>query len=145
MITGRDRQHVADVPFESPHRGYHSQSFLLRDGRVYLGAGGNTGGGAIDHFDYALFEPPYLFKGPRPDIEIDDTVNDIGWMDTNGFPIVVNNEQTASIARVVLVKLSASTHQFDQEQRFVELEFDDLGGTILAYPPLSTCYATPGY
>lgn len=145
---------LADLPGEDPelphtYRGYHAQSFLLPDGRVYLGAGGNFTD-TTTHYNYQLFAPPYLFRGPRPDLTPDGmetTVNDITSMVAGGDPVRFVRGNNVEIERVTLVKLSASTHQFDQEQRLVELEFDAETDPdwIDVVPPPSTCYATPGY
>lgn len=48
------------------HRGYHSQSFLLRDGRVLLGASGRRSG-QIDHYNYRCSHRPIcsVARDPR--------------------------------------------------------------------------------
>lgn len=130
------------------YRGYHSQSFLLPDGRIYLGAGGARNG-TTSHYDYQLYAPPYLFRGPRPLLAPDEgetVVEGITEMITGGSVVRFARESEVEIDRVTLVKLSAATHQFDQEQRFVELDIDDVDTDwIDVVPPPSTCYATPGY
>jgi len=124
------------------YRGYHSQSFLLPDGRVYLGAGGNRGPSELDHFDHQFFFPPYLFKGPRPEI-IGDVESPPRMFTGQDFTIQINPE--VPVDRITMIKLSSSTHQWDMEQRFIELSIiENLGSSLLIEAPDSTCYATPG-
>lgn len=133
-----------DIPNSFPAlRGYHSQSFLLRDGRVYLGSGGRSGG--TDHYDYMLYAPPYLFWGDRPQVSLPNAFQDIGWM-TTGDTFTLDRENGVTIDRVTLIKLSSSTHQWDMEQRFLELDIVSMDNDeVIVDAPPSTCYATPGY
>jgi hypothetical protein len=140
----------ADVPIL---RGYHAQSFLLADGRVYLGASTNFSQ-ATTHHNYQLFAPPYLFRGPRPEVSPDTshesvyTRNDITAMLAGADAVRFVRDNEVPIGRVTLVKLSSSTHQWDMEQRFVELEWSYTGEddeVVDIVPPRSTCFATPGY
>lgn len=150
---------LADLPAvdsETPpvFRGYHSISFLLPDGRIYLGAGAGTlvGDPQPPHYDYQIFSPPYLFKGPRPSLTPGSgsvTINDITQMVAGGASIIFDIDEEVPISRVTLVKLSSVTHAFDQEQRLVELSFEPTfeseENAITVTPPESTCDATPGY
>ena len=132
-----------DMPSSFPVlRGYHSQSFLLADGRVYLGSGGRSG--AANHYDYLLYTPPYLFWGDRPAISVNSPF-DIGWM-TTGATFMLSRDNAVPIERMTMVKLSSSTHQWDMEQRFIELDIQQITESeITVDAPSSTCYATPGY
>jgi hypothetical protein len=146
---------LADVPAlpdgdeELPTlRGYHSVSFLMRDGRMLLGAGGFTTN-VDNHFNYQIYYPPYLFRGPRPEIDVDAT-------QVSGYPDVPPGMQTGStftidrknqvpIERVTMIKLASSTHNWDMEQRFVNLGIEqNNGSSLVVSTPPSTCYATPG-
>lgn len=51
-------------------RVYHSAALLLPDGRVIVGGGGRppSGDQSIQNPDFEIFSPPYLSKGPRPEI-----------------------------------------------------------------------------
>ena len=65
-----------------------------------------------------------------------------------GAAVRFARDNEVPVGRVTLVKLSSATHQFDQEQRFVELEWSLAGEDdewLDITPPPSTCYATPGY
>jgi hypothetical protein len=51
---------------------YHSVALLLPDARVLVAGGGlpfGTGELDTDHPDAQVFEPPYLFRGIRPEIQ----------------------------------------------------------------------------
>ena len=89
-------------------RTYHSVALLLPSGKVLVAGGDGTP-------EIEIFSPPYLFKGTRPVI--------------TSAPDVVQHEQefaidsphAADIAKVVLVRPMAVTHQTDTEQRVIEL------------------------
>jgi hypothetical protein len=142
---------LADVP-EDPAsgadrptlRGYHSQSFLLPDGRVYLGASGRSNDGA-DNTNFQLFSPPYLFRGERPEVEISGAGSGVVPTVPTGATLELTRNNNVPIERVTLLKLSSSTHNWDMEQRFIELtNVVVTAGTVTAQMPSSTCEATPG-
>ena len=53
---------------QSEQRAYHSTALLLPDGRVWSGGDNTASGGGNDGDIVEIFEPPYLFRGPRPSI-----------------------------------------------------------------------------
>ncbi|MEE1756263.1 galactose oxidase early set domain-containing protein [Streptomyces sp. SP18CS02] len=93
-------------------RGYHSASFLLPDGRV-MSVGDNPGDGSYTD-KVSVYTPPYLFKGPRPQIT---SVIDNRWRYGDTQRITVDRP----IARAELIRPSAVTHSSDPNQRFVDL------------------------
>jgi hypothetical protein len=119
-------------------RGYHSSSLLLPDGRV-LHAGSGEGAGAPDEKSAELFSPPYLLRGPRP--EVTGAPADVAY----GAQFRVLTPQASSITRVSLIRLGAVTHAFDENQRFQWLTFaaDATGLTVTA--PTSSNRAPPGH
>jgi hypothetical protein len=106
-------------------RGYHSVSLLLPSGKVLVAGGDNNP-------RIEIFSPPYLFHGPRPVIiSAPDTI-------THGQTFSIDTPNADAIARVVLVRPMAVTHQTDTEQRVIELPFSpDPGqpGRLLATAP----------
>ena len=51
---------------QAEQRAYHSTALLLPDGRVRSGGDNTNPGGGNTGDAYEIFEPPYLFRGPRP-------------------------------------------------------------------------------
>jgi hypothetical protein len=107
---------------DGEHRLYHSMAFLADDGSV-ISLSSNPKGQARS--DTVLrFEPPYLFKGPRPTL--------------GGVPSLITYGQTYSISvssdvtRVVMMSAPSPTHGFDANQRLIPLQYSNGKITINA-------------
>lgn len=106
-------------------RAYHSVALLLPDGRVV------TAGNECPGDDsYEIFSPPYLFASngslaPRPQI------TSLPAQVHHGLDLVIQTPSPTTIAKVVLVRPMAVTHQTDTEQRVVQLPFLVTGPTEL--------------
>ena len=117
---------------------YHSIGLLLPDGRV-LKTGGHLGGIEIIH-DMEVYSPAYLFNGPRP--IIDAAPAEIGWAEE--FSITTPNAQDVTL--VSLVKLGQITHHTNPDQRFLSLNFQQVGEDLLMITsPAHGNIAPPGY
>jgi len=121
------------MPSIAAYRGYHSTAFLLPDGRVYSG-GGNVGGP-----NYQIFSPPYLSAGARPTISSAPTA--AGY----GQTILIGTPNAASIAKVSLIRLPATTHTFDQNNRFETLAFTQASGGVNVTFPANSTEQPPGH
>jgi hypothetical protein len=88
-------------------RDYHSVAILLPSGRVMVAGWNNT--------SIEIYSPPYLFAGPRP------TITAVPPLVHHGQNFVIHSPHAASIAKVVLVRPMAITHQTDGEQRVLEM------------------------
>ncbi len=113
------------------YRGYHSTAVLLPDGRIFAGGG--------RHDDtMEVFSPPYLFKGPRPEYDYAPKYFD------PAQPFVVLTPQYEDIERVSLIHLGATTHAFDQAQRYLKLDFVRFEGGLVVMAPKNNIVAPPG-
>jgi hypothetical protein len=119
------------------YRGYHSFALLLPDGRVLTGGGQINQAGQANGSNAEVFSPPYLFKGARPTITSAPTSVSYGQTTLIGT--------SSSIAKVSWIRLSAVTHAFNQEQRFIPLSFTAGTGGVNVTFPSSANISPPGY
>jgi YVTN family beta-propeller protein len=107
------------LPAMSVARNYHSIGLLLPDGRV-ISAGGGLCNCAADHADMQILSPPYLFNADgsaatRPAVTAAPTVL------TYGSTASVTTDST--VAAFSLVRLGATTHTVNNDQRRIALTF----------------------
>lgn len=88
-------------------RDYHSTAILLPSGKVMMAGWNNA--------KIELYSPPYLFKGPRPQITAAPS------MVHHNAEFTIESPQAASLVKVVFVRPMAVTHQTDSEQRVIEV------------------------
>ncbi len=88
-------------------RQYHSAAILLPSGKVMMAGWHNP--------TIEIYSPPYLFQGPRP------TITSVPSIVHHGATFTLNTPDAPNIARVVLVRPMAVTHQTDSEQRVIEM------------------------
>jgi len=115
------------------YRGYHSVAFLLPDGRVFAG-GGNVGGP-----NYQVYSPDYLSAGPRPTISAAPTA--AGY----GQTLLITTPDAATISKVSLIRLPAVTHTYNQNARFMTLQFTQGTGGVNVTFPANANLAPPGH
>jgi len=134
---------VAPNPRPDHPRGYHSTAVLLPDARVAIA--GNTDAynpGEPNHHDdvsIQIYDPPYLFAGPRPvvaNVTAEISYGSVITVDTSGGP---------PVAKVMMMRPCAVTHSVDMEQRAVWLETTGGAGTIDIKFPTDKSLAPPGY
>ncbi len=118
-------------------RQYHSSSVLLPDARVLIAGPDTTA---------QIFYPPYLFsptgglaRRPKIDQVFGSAENVINY----GLPFRVSTQSAVSITSVSLVRLGASTHSFDHNQRFQPLRFTLAGHSILTVSAPAHAYEAP--
>lgn len=112
-------------------RMYHSTALLLPDGRV-LAAGGDC------YPSYQIYSPPYLFRGPRPTIDVAPASVEIATY------FAVETPESATIQSVALLRPGATTHGWDMNQRYVPLSFVRGPGWLQVNAPATTNVAPPG-
>jgi hypothetical protein len=116
---------------------YHGSAVLLLDGRVLVAGSGRAG--PDPQFSAEIFSPPYLFKGPRP------TISSIPGTATFGSTFFVGTPNGAAITSVTLLRISAATHAFNMDQRFLKLNFSATAGGLNVVAPANGNVAPPGY
>jgi len=123
---------------------YHNVTLLVPDGRVIAtGGAGLTSNRSFAGDDSSIeaFEPPYLFRGVRPRI---DTLSTTDLVLGSNFLLRVSLAER--ITKLVLVSARAATHWNDGgPQRFLNLDFQQTGGDIVATVPTSAIKAVPGF
>jgi hypothetical protein len=115
---------------------YHSTSLLLPDGRVLVSGGGRFAGN--DQLNAEIYSPPYLFKGPRPTITSAPAGVQYGTSFFVGTP-------SSNIASVSIIPIGSVTHSFNQNQRFLNLTFQQIEGGLTVQAPANGNLAPPGY
>ncbi len=129
-------------------RNYHSAALLLPDGRVMTSGGEDPNN--EDKWAVSVYEPPYLFSGNgyarRPVIAGAPEVLRYGEPFTMTIDTTVAASDPDSIRSVALLRPAAVTHGFDQNQRYVPLEFvaKHSPRRLLAWAPADSFVAPPG-
>jgi hypothetical protein len=119
-------------------RQYHGTALLMPDGRVLVAGSGDSYGGP-DQTVAEFYSPPYLFKGARPTIST--APSELQY----GAPFAISSPDAASVASVTLIRLGSVTHQFDEDQRYLELAFSRSGVTLTIQAPANANLAPPGH
>jgi hypothetical protein len=128
---------------------YHHAAVLLPDASVFIAGGQrrkDAGGSFVPssssgtepdpRFNGEIFYPPYFNSGRvRPVIM--SWQSDVSFSDDltlNEFTIQVDKNTDGTIDSIVLLRPAAITHHFDNDQRFVELEFSQEGLAVPGDP-----------
>lgn len=133
------------------YRLYHSTALLLPDGRVLsAGSGQPAATGLTDDYTAEIFSPPYLFKpdgtpATRPVITSAPTEIPYSVTWPNGQSFTIQTPDAAGIVKVTLIRLSAVTHAFNQNQRMNILPFTTGNGTLTINAPVNSNRAPPGH
>jgi hypothetical protein len=123
-------------------RTYHSTALVIPDGRV-ISMGddrqevSDNNGGQLRTVEY--YSPPYLSKGARP------AISSAPAGAPYNVPVGIGTPDAAGIAKAVLLKLGATTHATDADQRSLELPVSQVTGGVQFTTPSSPNAAPPGY
>ena len=122
---------------------YHATALLLPDGTVMTAGMDEEFNPDPFHYpEYRLeiFYPPYLFKGPRPDLQaVPPTIN-------YGVPFQVGCDNPSAIQSAALLRCGSVTHSFNMDQRHVGLDISARSAaTLTLESPPNGNIAPPGY
>jgi hypothetical protein len=122
-------------------RHYHSCALLLPNGKV-MAAGGAAAGGCTVSVENTIevFSPPYLFNpdgslAARPEIISIDGVEPtpkVAPTVHHGSTFVIKTKEPCEIAKVVLMRPTACTHNTDTEQRAIQCTFAKTGASAIS-------------
>ena len=116
---------------------YHSESFLIPDGRV-VSVGSNPGNGSFD-LRISVYSPPYVFATSRPAVT---GVGSTAWAYGSSQRITTDG----AITSAALIKPAAVTHQSDANQRLVDLPLTvNADGSYNVNLTSNANVAPPGY
>jgi hypothetical protein len=132
------------APSVSHPRGYHATAVLLPDARVAIAGNTETYNPgemkANDDVSIEIFNPPYLFAGPRP------VVVNVPAEIEYGATINIDNSGNPGFERVVMMRPCAVTHSVDMNQRAIQLETSaSIGRTLDVKIPKDRSLAPPGH
>jgi galactose oxidase len=130
---------------ERVDRCYHSVAVLLPDARVLSAGGGEYRPDNAHDNDpkdsqrnAQVFSPPYLFRGTRP------TIIQAPSQVAYGESFTVKTFWPSQISQVSWIRLSSTTHSFNQSQRINFLEFAVSGSKLQVYAPDNSTVCPPG-
>ena len=141
------------VASEARDRHYHEIGTLLPDGRVlsggmssvatFYGHRRDQGNGFFANNEkdssFEIYSPPYLFRGPRP--EIASAPAGVAW----GSQFKIDMKGSDEIGSIALIRTGSPQHGLDTDIRSVELQFNQDGSTLTASAPPNGIVAPPGY
>ena len=124
-------------PAATVPRMYHGIALLLQDGRVWTA--GTTPTALAKEIRVEIFNPWYTSE-TRPTISGDPTGGAYG--DT----ITIPTPNAADVTKVSLVRVSATTHHYNTDQRLIWLQIESkTGSSVTARAPINNRLAPPGY
>ncbi len=144
--TGGGAGEFKPMAAESQPRLYHSTAVLLPDARVLSAGGGEYRPDNVNQNlpqdslkNAQIFSPPYLFRGPQPDLT--SAPAEVAY----GQTFEAGTWQPNEIGRASWVRLSSVTHAFNQGQRINFLETKVVGGKLQVTAPANANLCPPGH
>ena len=141
------------VASEARDRHYHEIGTLLPDGRVlsggmssvatFYGHRRDQGNGFFANNEkdssFEIYSPPYLFRGPRPEIKFAPA--GVAWGSNFNIEMAGSDE----VGSIALIRTGSPQHGLDTDIRSVELQFTQDGNKLSATAPPNGVVAPPGY
>jgi hypothetical protein len=124
-------------PAATVPRMYHQVSLLLHDGRVWTA--GTTPDKDTKEVRVEVFNPWYISE-TRPTISGDPTGG------AYGNTITIPTPNAADITKVSLIRVSATTHHYNPDQRLIWLQIQGTtASSVTVKAPINNKLAPPGY
>jgi hypothetical protein len=129
------------LPEAQEVRNYHSVALLMPNGSVWVaGSDINSGTGLANRNLWIEIFEPWYFCYRRPIIERNSKKVQVG------KTLTIVSPDASVVKRVVLIRCGTCTHNFNPDQRLIELQFDyQAPDRIVATAPPRTNVAIPGY
>ncbi|MEM9529789.1 MAG: putative Ig domain-containing protein [Pseudomonadota bacterium] len=132
-----------DVAAQAVPRTYHSIALLMLDGRVLSAGGGLCGNCSANHPDGEIYSPDYLFN---PDGSLAQRPQITAAPPAVGYGATFNLTATPGISLFSLIKMSATTHGVNTDQRFLRVPFNEVAaGEYELTSHSNPNVLTPGY
>jgi hypothetical protein len=125
---------------------YHSEAILLPDGRVIAaGTGRAAPVNGTDEPNAQIYSPPYLFQADGSPA-VRPTITSVSATSvTYGQQFSVATPDAANISDVTWIRLSATTHSFNENQRINRLGFTRTAGGLTVTTPSTSALCPPGH
>jgi len=125
---------------------YHSEAILLPDGRVIAaGTGRAAPVNGTDEPNAQIYSPPYLFQADGSPA-VRPTITSVSATSvTYGQQFSVATPDAANISGVTWIRLSATTHSFNENQRINRLGFTRTAGALTVTAPSTSALCPPGH
>lgn len=122
-------------------REYHAMPVVVPDGRIFVTGGEGSPGNEPAASRIEAFTPPYLLRGPRPEL-VDVDTTDLA----PGTDVTLTLGADEPITAVVMMGTNATTHFMDSGNgRYLSLDFTQTGETVAAAVPAGAADAVPGW
>ncbi|KAK1969570.1 kelch domain-containing protein [Colletotrichum sublineola] len=135
----------------TPHavpRNYHSTALLMADATIWSGGGGLCGANCKEnHFDGQFWSPPYLFEADGTTPAKRPVIQSLSETSVKAGGSITITMQDAGAYTFSMIRVSATTHTVNTDQRRIPLDGQDSGDgqRFTVHGPDDYGVAIPGY